>query len=76
MDPDQDKQYVCHSAEPKAAEKGTRVGANQEVNSVAFEQNVSSIILNHHPWVAKGTEYLNLSREEKADIIWEKVTES
>ena len=34
------------------------------------------MILKHHPWVAKGEHYLSLRKEEKADILWAKITES
>ena len=33
------------------------------------------IILDLHPWVAKGAEYLSLSRVDKAAILWDKITE-
>lgn len=33
------------------------------------------IILDLHPWVAKGAEYLSLSRDDKAAILWNKITE-
>jgi hypothetical protein len=34
---------------------------------------VSTIIINYHPWVAKGPDYVSMSRQEKAGIIWNKI---
>ena len=31
--------------------------------------------MNRHPWVTKGPDYISLDREEKAEIIWNKVRE-
>ena len=38
--------------------------------------HASSIILSLHPWVAKGPEYLSLDRQDKAAILWAKITEN
>jgi len=46
------------------------------VNDVQFNKQTASIIVDHHPWVAKGPHYISMTREEKADIIWDKITES
>ena len=62
--------YTCDSA------KGIKVGANQEVCHLDVEtQAQPSIILSRHFWVAKGEHYLSLDREDKADILWDKITE-
>jgi len=37
---------------------------------------MSTIIINNHPWVAKGPDYVSMGRNEKADIIWDKIIEN
>jgi len=56
-------------------EHGSKVGAGEEIGSIQFQNEVSSVILSLHPWVAKGVVYEGLDREEKADILWNKITE-
>ena len=67
VDGQQDLMYTCKSNSEEPNE-GIYVGANQ--GNVAW---VDAIILNRHPWVTKGPYYLDLDREEKADIIWDKI---
>ena len=64
-------EYVC-----EGDVEGQSFGALQRVNDVQFNKQTASIIVDHHPWVAKGPHYISLTREEKADIIWDKITES
>lgn len=58
-----------------AEEQGTEVGAYEEFNKIEVEKHVSTIILDYHPWVAKGQEYLNLDRHDKLDILWYMITD-
>ena len=69
-----DLKYACYS-ESDEIEHGVQVGANQQFSDIDVENRASSIILNKHIWTAKGEDYLSLDREEKFDIIWDKVTE-
>ena len=52
------------------------MGPNQEVYGSKDLHHASSIILSLHPWVAKGPEYLALNRQDKAAILWAKITEN
>lgn len=56
-------------------EQGTEVGAYEEFNYIEVEKHVSTIILDFHPWVAKGQEYLSLDRHDKLEILWKKIEE-
>ena len=56
-------------------EHGTKVSAGENIGHVKVENETSSIILSLHPWVAKGAAYESLDREEKAQILWNKITE-
>ena len=69
--PREERDYEC-----SADVESTRVGANQEFNEVHYSKHLSSVILEHHPWDTKGADYLELMREEKTRIIWDKITES
>jgi len=51
------------------------VSAGENIGHVKVENETSSIILSLHPWVAKGAAYESLDREEKAQILWNKITE-
>lgn len=53
-----------------------KVEANQEDEYVLYDKKTSSIIIDHHPWVTKGKDYISLTRQEKHSIIWDKITES
>jgi len=53
-----------------------KVSALQSVSKLPLENSVSSIILHHHPWTAKGPAYLKLSSAEKGAIIWDKIIEN
>lgn len=66
--------YACYSANDEV-ENGFKVGANQQFSDINVDNRVSSIVLNKHIWTAKGEDYLSLEREEKQDIIWDKITE-
>lgn len=37
---------------------------------------MSTIIINNHPWVAKGPDYVSMGRDEKTGIIWDKIIEN
>ena len=60
--------YTCYSETDEAVE-GVRVEAMQAFSSVEFESRKPSLILQVHPWHAKGADYISLTREEKADIL-------
>lgn len=66
--------YRCMSNSVRY-EHGTKVGAGEDIGYVQVENEDSSIILSLHPWVAKGAAYESLDREDKADILWNKITE-
>ena len=69
--------HVCVSDEDEIID--VRVGANQSLDLrevLDADVQSSAVILKHHPWVAKGEHYLGLRKEEKADILWEKINES
>ena len=70
--PRQDRMYICKEGEGK----DYSIGANQLESSVSLYSGTGGIIIDHHPWVAKGPAYLELPRKVKASIIWHKVTES
>ena len=53
-----------------------KISALQSVSKLPLENSVSSIILHHHPWTAKGPAYLKLSSAEKGAIIWDKIIEN
>lgn len=71
-DPAEEREYNCMGDQTQSIS----IGANQELRSVAHSKKSASFILEHHPWVTKGPDYLSLMREEKAGIIWDKITES
>lgn len=48
-------------------------GEQQYARLRALEHD--SIIINYHPWTAKGPDYISMSRDEKQGIIWDKITE-
>ena len=56
-------------------EHGSKISAGENIGNVEVENEVSSLILSLHPWVAKGAAYESLDREEKAYILWNKITE-
>jgi hypothetical protein len=64
--------YKCDSG-TIFVEHGTEVGAEQQLGYLEVENRGSSIILSLHPWVAKGKQYLSLDREEKEQILWNKI---
>ena len=66
--------YRCMSRSVRY-EHGTKVGAGEDIGYVQVQNEDSSIILSLHPWVAKGAAYESLDREDKADILWNKITE-
>lgn len=66
--------YACKRVTDEF-EPGFKVGANQQFSDIDVENEVSSIILYKHRWDAKGVDYLSLNRDEKADIIWDKIRE-
>ena len=71
-----DLKYICDSGSNET-EEGFKVGANQKFTSLNLDKQApSSIILQRHHWVAKGTHYLGLDREDKADILWDKIQEN
>ena len=37
------------------------------------ERQSATLIINRQPWIAKGPEYLALSRSEKSAILWDKI---
>ena len=49
------------------------MGAHERNDFVGFIN--SSIVLNYWPWATKGPYYLALSRERKAEVIWDKIRE-
>jgi hypothetical protein len=53
----------------------SKVSALQSVSKLPLENSVSSIVLQHHPWTAKGPSYLKLSSAEKGAILWDKIRE-
>ena len=69
--PTNESDYTCSEGT-----ETSRVGANQEFGAFEFNQRQSSVILKHHPWVAKGADYLSLMRHQKLNILWDKITES
>ena len=52
--PREEREYTCSEGT-----ETSRVGANQEFSALVFNQWQSSLILKHHPWVAKGADYLS-----------------
>ena len=69
--PREEREYTCSEGT-----ETSRVGANQEFSAFEFNQRQSSVILKHHPWVAKGADYLSLMRHQKLNILWDKIMES
>lgn len=69
--PKDEREYTCSEGT-----ETSRVGANQEFGAFEFNQRQSSVILKHHPWVAKGADYLSLTRHQKLNILWDKIMES
>ena len=68
--------YICDSGSNET-EEGFKVGANQKFSSLNLDKRAPpSIILQRHHWVAKGTHYMGLDREDKADILWDKIQEN
>jgi len=69
--------YQCESLSAKV-EQGVLFNASEELSLSLLEGGAegTSVILNDHPWLAKGPEYIALSREDKSDILWEKIMES
>lgn len=60
---------------PYEAEKVLRIhGEEYHRNLDSLE--MSTIIINNHPWVAKGPDYVSMGRNEKAGIIWDKIIEN
>lgn len=45
------------------------------INTAIELDGASSIILSYYPWSARGEGYLDLTRREKATILWDKVRE-
>ena len=54
-------------------ETGTFVSPNSALKKI--DHDVKTIIVEPHPWTVKSASYLSLTREEKADIIWNKIIE-
>ena len=64
----EDNQFECDTGD-----LGVEIGARESNHSVIVDWLRSWIVLEHHPWVAKGDAYLSFSREKKARILREKV---
>ena len=64
----QDNGFQC-----EGGDLGQHIGSRESNDSVQLEWNTSTLILEHHPWVAKGDGYLGLGRQTKAQIIRDKV---
>ena len=64
-----EERFVCSVTN----EDVTTVGAKESIDFVRFRD--SSVVINYMPWTTKGPHYIALSRESKAEILWDKITE-
>lgn len=69
-----EKGYSCKSDSLFVQEKGIKVSGSQHLSKVDLFSENSSVILSLHPWNTKGAAYLGLDRDEKSEIIWDKIT--
>ena len=67
--------YTCKS-DGDYGDSILSIKADESSKKIRTGPKASSVVLNYHPWVAKGPEYIKMSRTDKADILWSKITES
>jgi len=52
-----------------------KVGARQKIRKYITPSDDTTIMVQYHPWVAKSQGYIDLSRQDKSRILWDKITE-